>query len=53
MINYSPALEPDHLYMISKMLSEKLENLPLEAAQATRWASCRRGCTITRACSTR
>ena len=30
MINYSPALEPDHLYMISKMLSEKLENLPLE-----------------------
>lgn len=29
MINYSAALEPDHLYMISKMLTEKLENLPL------------------------
>lgn len=29
MISYSAALEPDHLYMISKMLTEKLENLPL------------------------
>jgi heat-inducible transcriptional repressor len=29
MINYSTALEPDHLYMISKMLTEELEDKPL------------------------
>ena len=29
MINYSSDLEPDHLYMISKMLSDQLEGLPL------------------------
>lgn len=30
MINYSAALEPDHLYMISKMLTDKLQDLPLD-----------------------
>lgn len=30
MINYSAALEPDHLYMISQMLTDKLQDLPLD-----------------------